>query len=401
NPDFDAAPDDDLFQFTRDDQSGALVTVVPLTGPDGRRVGLELATPSAREQAYLALGMRRFAIVSSLLLVVAGLMAVVAGRMWIGRPLDALSAQTLALARGEFVHSELTQDDEIGELGRALDQTADQLAAARAALEHETRERIHTLERLRHADRLATVGTLAAGVAHELGTPLHVIAGRAQRIARGADGISDAKIIVEQCEHVQEIVRGLLDFARPRERERVEVVLPQLLTRTVSMIEPLLRRHAARVEIVVEAEPGPMRAAPGQLQQVFINLLVNAAQAMNAEKGDEGGEVRVTIIGCQDPPDDARDLDSKAPCFTRVRVDDEGPGIDPKTLEQIYDPFFTTKEPGEGTGLGLSIAYGIIHDHGGWIVARNREEGGASFEIWLPEYDPEAPPSEPQKEEQT
>lgn len=384
-----ASPDErlnselDLFQTIRDD---ALQTVVPLYGPDDQRIALELTTPLKGGREYLAKSMHRFGLVAGLLVLATSVIGSAAGGWIVGRPIGVLVRQTRSLAAGNFVRSELRESDEIGELGRALDRTSDRLAAAREQLEHETRQRIAALEKLRQADRAATIGTLAAGVAHELGTPLHVIAGRAQRIARTNDMVriaSEAAIIVEQCQVVQDIVRGLLDFARPPARERSELELEQVLRRTITIIQPLLRTSKAIVSLELSNETREARVLgnAGQLQQLFTNLIVNAAQAMS-----EGGEIRVRIDHGQRKSSTSLDDDPQR-SYAVVSIADQGAGMDAETLAHIYDPFFTTKAPGEGTGLGLSIAYGIVRDHGGWVEVNSELGRGSEFLVGLPEVE--------------
>jgi signal transduction histidine kinase len=383
SPDERLNSEEDLFQSIRDD---ALQTVVPLYGPDNQRIALELTTPLKGGREYLAKSMHRFGLVAGLLVFATSVIGSAAGGWIVGRPIGMLVRQTRSLAAGNFVRSELRESDEIGELGRALDRTSDRLAAAREQLEHETRQRIAALEKLRQADRAATIGTLAAGVAHELGTPLHVIAGRAQRIARSNDMAriaSETAIIVEQCQVVHDIVRGLLDFARPPARERSELALEQVLRRTITIVQPLLRRNKATVSLELSSEAREARVLgnAGQLQQLFTNLLVNAAQAMS-----EGGEIRVRIDhGQLDSNHDPEDGLQRS--YAVVRVADQGAGMDAETLAHIYDPFFTTKAPGEGTGLGLSIAYGIVRDHGGWVEVNSEPGRGSEFLVGLPEVE--------------
>ena len=383
SPDLRLNSEVDLFQSIRDD---ALQTVVPLYGPGDQRIALELTTPLKGGREYLAKSMHRFGFVAGLLVLATSVIGSAAGGWIVGRPIGMLVRQTRSLAAGNFVRSELRESDEIGELGRALDRTSDRLAAAREQLEHETRQHIAALEKLRQADRAATIGTLAAGVAHELGTPLHVIAGRAQRITRSNDSAwdsariaSEAAIIVEQCQVVQDIVRGLLDFARPPARERSELELELVLRRTVTIVQPLLRRNKATVsfEHADEGRDARVLGNAGQLQQLFTNLLVNAAQAMS-----EGGEIRVRIEhGLRNSSHDPERS------YAVVRVADQGAGMDAETLAHIYDPFFTTKAPGEGTGLGLSIAYGIVRDHGGWVEVKSEPGRGSEFLVGLPEVE--------------
>jgi signal transduction histidine kinase len=145
------------------------------------------------------------------------------------------------------------------------------------------------------------------------------------------------------------------------------------------MVQPLLRRSKSTVVFERAGEPGNARVLgnAGQLQQLFSNLLVNAAQAMA-----EGGEIRVRIETGQRNP--SFDPDRS---YAVVRVADQGAGMDAETLEHIYDPFFTTKRPGEGTGLGLSIAQGIVRDHGGWVEVDSKPGRGSEFLVGLPELE--------------
>ncbi len=240
-------------------------------------------------------------------------------------------------------------------------------AQNRAEREAEAREA--TLEQLRHAQRLGTIGKLASGVAHELGTPLNVIAGRAKMIARGESegplASKDAKIIGEQAERMTAIIRQLLDFARSGAPSRERVDVAALGRRTIALLEQMAEKRS--VTLVLEGSDLEVYASgdPRQLEQVMSNLVLNAIQAQV-----EGGEVRVEVSN-----DDAG---------VRVAVSDRGPGVPEALRERIFEPFYTTKDVGEGTGLGLSVAWGIANDHGGRIEVSDRPGGGARFTLTLP-----------------
>lgn len=360
-----------------------LRTYIRLDGPAGERLALEVSTSLRGEEAYLQQGLRDFGLVALVLLAVSAMVSSWFGRRFVGRRIDRLVEQAYRIGRGEFVRVDVRARDELGELARALNDMSDALAAARVALDEETRARVAATEHLRRSERLATVGTLAAGLAHELGTPLHVIAGRARMIADDVSAVDehhhDAKVVVEQAARVQRIIEQLLDFARPRHAERRPVDLAQILRGDIDLLTPLLLRRGVRAELVADEAPPPIvRADPDQLRQVFTNLLMNATQAMS-----RGGLIQVRLEHRRSAPEGLRHAAHGR--YTRITIADEGTGISAEHLPRLFDPFFTTKEVGEGTGLGLAVAYGIINDHGGWITAESQEGAGATFSVWLPE----------------
>ena len=275
-------------------------------------------------------------------------------------------------AQGSLDHRiEVASRDEIGELARAFNRMAESLARNRRELEEQVRER--TREFLRAA-KLADLGTLAAGVAHEVNTPLASIASAAEglerRLRAGEDGREESldylRVISREAYRAHDITARLLALARndpgPVRPLRIEACVAD----AVEVV-----RHAAerrRVGIETAAEPGlPEVAANGpELEQVFLNLLKNAVDA-----SPDGGTVR---IACR----------LGEPGEVRVEVTDQGPGIAAEHLPQLFDPFFTTKAPGEGTGLGLSLAHRIVESHGGRIEAGDAPGGGARFAVTLP-----------------
>ncbi|HRI07619.1 MAG TPA: ATP-binding protein, partial [Nannocystaceae bacterium] len=357
-----------------------LRTYLRIDGPDGERHALAISTSLRGEEAHLSQGLRDFGVIALALLAVATLLAGWLGRQLVGRRIDRLVELTQRVGRGDFVHVESRELDEIGELGRALNEMADTLASARVALEEETRARIAATEHLRRSERLATVGTLAAGLAHELGTPLHVVAGRARMIAEAPEAdrelAADARVIVEQAARLQRIIEQLLDFARPRRAERRHVLLGDVLRADLDLLAPILQRRQVKADLSA-ASPGGARvfADPDQLRQVFTNILMNAAHAMPG-----GGKITVRIDADLPPPVGLEGAER----FARVQIHDQGVGIAPADLDRIFDPFFTTKRVGEGTGLGLAVAHGIISDHGGVIAVDSRPGEGSTFTVWLP-----------------
>ena len=268
-------------------------------------------------------------------------------------------------------------------LAGELNGVANSLDAAAREVAAESTARILALAQLRHADRLTTVGKLASGLAHELGTPLNVIAGRASMIAsrelEDASEIQDsARIIGEQAERMTHIVRKLLDFARRQPPEKRRVELASLARTSVEMLEPLAKRRGVELSIDVAAPGVLLLADPGQLQQVLTNVVVNAIQA-----SPSGSSVSIHLRE-QDVVADSK-TGRRAGSHAVLEVIDRGEGIPEESMDSIFDPFFTTKPVGEGTGLGLSVAYAIVEEHSGFIEVESTRNQGSCFRIWLPQ----------------
>jgi signal transduction histidine kinase len=261
------------------------------------------------------------------------------------------------------------------------------LKEARTRAEAEAEKRLAALEQLRHADRLRTVGTLASGIAHELGTPLNVIAMRAKMIATGevpaAEAPESARIIMSQTDRVTKIVRQLLDFARRRVPKRTRTDLSELAERTKLLLAPLAKK--AQVEIGVTAATTVALELDGaQVEQALTNLVINGIHAM-PKGGTLSIDVRQETASSPAP-------DAPAERCAVIEVRDTGVGISEENLDRIFEPFFTTKAVGEGTGLGLSVTHGIVEDHGGWMRAESTVGKGTRFTVYLPAHAPDRTP---------
>jgi two-component system NtrC family sensor kinase len=303
------------------------------------------------------------------------------GFVLIGRPLRGLTDLAKRIGAGDLESSlHVRQRDEIGELASEMNQMCVQLREASARLQEETAARIGTLEQLRHVDRLRTVGTLASGIAHELGTPLNVVSGRAKMIVTGEvrdhEVTDSARIIVDQVERITRIIRQLLDFARRRTPDRGQQLLNPVAEQTLGLLRPM----AAKTQVDLILEPSPPVDAnvdAGLIQQALTNLVLNGIQAM-----PRGGTLRVKVSSERLAP--PREIGGVAGQYARMNVCDEGVGISPDAVSRVFEPFFTTKGVGEGTGLGLSVAYGIARDHGGWIAVKTEPGRGSCFALFLP-----------------
>jgi two-component system, NtrC family, sensor kinase len=230
-------------------------------------------------------------------------------------------------------------------------------------------DRAELEQRLVQADKLSSIGLLAAGVAHEVNTPLAVISTYAQMLAKQVANDQQKSQMLEkiakQTFRASEIVNSLLNFSRTSTTPFAEVDLNRVVQETASLLEHQLRKVGIQVKMDLDPALPPVDGNTGKLQQVFLNLFLNARDAMEA-----GGTLEVRTWSGEGG--------------AKVEVADSGPGIPPELVHRIYDPFFTTKASRKGTGLGLSVTYGIVQEHGGSIEVSNRRTGGAAFLLELP-----------------
>jgi len=245
------------------------------------------------------------------------------------------------------------------------------LDALRRHVERERHQRRLAVEQLRHAERLNVIGTLAAGVAHELGTPLNVISGAAELIDECPDPAAreHAALILRQTEKITAIIRHLLDFGRRSGSPAADLELDRAVGRSVELLAATARKRGIQVVFDGGAAGQRVRASSRELEQVVSNLMLNGIQAMV-----RGGSLRVAT-GVERRGDVS---------YGTISVADEGGGIAEDHLPRIFDPFFTTKGVGEGTGLGLSVSYGIVSDWGGRIEVTSRPGQGATFVVLIP-----------------
>jgi signal transduction histidine kinase len=361
-------------------EGDATYTYVPIAGP--RPAAVELKQSLAAERQYVRDAVLQTVALTLLLGVACALLMAGLGYALIGKPMRLLVDKARRVGRGDLSGDlHLPQHDEISELAEEMNAMCARLSAAQERATAEAEARVRALEQLRHADRLMTVGKLAAGLAHELGTPLNVITGRSQIIcdARPADGElipSSARVIADQAGRMADILRQLLDFARRRPAQKAPTKLRGLVQQSVELLQAMARKRGVSLEMAAGPEP-TVAVDPAQLQQAVANLIVNAVDAM-----PDGGPVTVSVAHeVARAPADAGGEDTAC---ARIDVTDAGEGIQPEALPHIFEPFFTTKEIGEGTGLGLSVTYGIVKEHRGWIEVQSEPGRGSRFSIFLP-----------------
>jgi signal transduction histidine kinase len=324
-----------------------------------------------RERIVVALGAAL-----GLLAVLASIVAVVVRRS-IARPLRTLTRQVEAIGQGHFTQRlPTTRRDEIGRLAHEFDRMCLRLEAASRTLEAENEAKLRLERDLRQSEQLATLGKLASRLAHEIGTPLNVIQGRAEQLLRREHlperDRAFLEVIVSQIDRISGFITQLLAQARRSEPHLRVVHLHDIVRRVWEAVSD--RGAAANVEVRLELAEGlpPVMGDPEQLQQVLLNLSVNALQAV----GPAGRVVlrtRCQPVGLRDPSG-----------YIEVEVADTGAGIPAHDLPHIFEPFFTTKGVTGGTGLGLTISREIVRSHHGEIRVESRLGQETRFIVSLP-----------------
>jgi signal transduction histidine kinase len=342
-------------------------TYVPLELPDSNTGLIELSETAPVER-HFAQNVATDAVSTALALAtLSAIIAFVMGQWLVGGPVRALAEKARRTGRGDFKQPlVLRQKDEFAALAGELNAMAEQL--------------VSTLQQLRHADRLMTVGQLASGIAHELGTPLNVISARATMLARGEASSDEtkeyARVIVDAAGRMTKIIRQLLQFARRKGPQRAPASVAAVVREAMDLLRPLAKKRAVDLRVTSDDE-ATAEVELDQIQQVVTNLVMNGIQAI-----PDGGTVDVEITTERStPPADVGGGACECVC---LRVKDNGSGIAPDDLSRVFEPFFTTKDVGEGTGLGLAVTYGIVRDHGGWITVESPLREGTTFTVFLP-----------------
>jgi len=361
-----------------------LVSLVPLSVPGNRPGALELSESLWKQDARAATAVRRLSVLLAGLLVASALTIFFLGVKLVGKPLARILAKVRRVGEGELSGPlELGGAGELNDVARGLNEMCEQLTEAQGRVAAETNAKIQALDQLRHADRLRTVGRLASGIAHELGTPLNVVSGRAALISSGKLDLDQAResaeIIRSQAERIARIIRQLLDYARRRPSRKGSMDVGRVVASACELIAPAAKKEGVTLSWTADGDERKLaRGNEAEIQQVISNLLVNAMQSIPS-----GGAVTVEVGRVHATP--PRSEGGAAGPHVRVAVSDEGAGIAAEDLPRIFEPFFTTKDVGIGTGLGLSIVYGILRDHAGWIEVESDPGAGSRFVFYLPE----------------
>ncbi|MDZ7363297.1 MAG: ATP-binding protein [candidate division KSB1 bacterium] len=282
-------------------------------------------------------------------------------------PLNQIITATKHVATGDLNYAiRLDKGDEIGELAKSFNDMTRQLA--------------ETQRQLYQSEKLASIGRLAAGVAHEINNPLTGVLTYSSYLLKRANGQpeikDDLEVIVRETKRCREIIKGLLDFARPTPPEKRPSDINEVIKRSVRILQNQLTRHHIKLEQKLDPDLPPVNIDVDQMQQVFVNLILNAKDAM-AEKG---GTLTLTTsrahLGEPGKPLAVND-------GIQIQVHDTGCGIPPENLPKIFEPFFSTKGQ-KGNGLGLAIVWGIVEKHNGKITVESEVGKGTRFRIVLP-----------------
>ena len=299
-------------------------------------------------------------------------------RKWVTRPISRLTDGINQLSKGNLDHQiELRRTDELSELARAFNQMAVDLRSARERVLREAETRLELERSLRRSEKLATIGQLASELAHEIGTPLNIIHGRAEFIQRRLKGKEEIQqyldIILSQTERITRIIQQLLGVVRRKKPERRALNIRSVLEGTMDLLDHQSQKQGVTVVKDMRDNLPYVVGDPDQLQQAFLNLILNAVQSM-----PEGGRLSLSAAlrkisrgGLEENQE-----------YMEVGVEDTGIGMEKEVIEQIFNPFFTTKDT--GTGLGLMVTQGIIQSHGGWIEVKSEKGKGSLFKVYFP-----------------
>ncbi len=371
----------------RFDRQPATGFIVPLHDRRGNLVG---AAQVLQLESYIehdAETMRTFMLTLTLAVAVATVLVVLlATRFIIVRPVGELVRSFRAVdERGIPERVPVRGRDELGWLSLEFNRMCEALEKAKRSLMAEQEHRRTVEGRLQRAERLASLGRLAAGLAHEIGTPLNVISGRAESLQRSYAGQDPAErhlgIIIAQIDRIVRIVRDMMDFARPKPARRARLDLGASVTAVLELLDRKLSDAGVTLETHLDPELPEVSADADQMQQLILNLAMNGIDAMS-----EGGRLRVDLRRVEGTPPGGTD---GAVACVRLDVTDTGTGIAPEDLDRVFDPFYTTKDAGRGTGLGLSVAHSIVEEHGGWFDVESKVGEGTRFSVLIPVALPE------------
>jgi signal transduction histidine kinase len=341
---------------------------------------LEVAFVASRLEADLLHENRRSVLSGTILILLLGLVVWFALQRLVFRPVADLTQGLERVAAGEAGATvPIRREDELGRVAEAFNRMTARLEESRRQVESESDRSLDLMRRLRQTENLAVAGKLCSSMAHEVGTPLNIIAGRAELMLRALPEDSplreDLGVVISQIDRISKMIRTALDPFHRREAQQTATQLTALTEGLRPLIQHFARTHGVKLAIAIPAGLPPVLVDSGHLQQVLINLLTNAIEATPA-----GGHVEVSAAG---QPENGHS-------GVVVAVRDTGAGIPPDVLPRIFDPFFSTKPAHAGTGLGLSICRDLIRSNGSDIKVASTPGHGTTFTVWLPEAGPDA-----------
>jgi two-component system, NtrC family, sensor kinase len=316
----------------------------------------------------------------SILLVVIVVTTAIAMQRQVLRPLARLTEAIERLGRGPSSASlPVTRRDELGRVAESFNAMAQRLDGAQQKLLEETERAVGLERELRRTATLAVAGRLASALAHEVGTPLNIVSGRAEvvlkSLAESQPQRKDLQIIIAQIDRICRIIGSVLDVVRTHKPELRPTAVAEVIEELLPLLHHTARQKGVELTAASDADVPTVLADSAQLQQVLINLVLNGVEATPTD-----GRVDVTV--------QARKHQGRPGVAIAVR--DTGSGIAPEHLSRLFEPFFTTKPRGQGTGLGLPICRDIVQGHGGDIAVESSVGTGTTMTVWLPESSAEA-----------
>ena len=369
-------------QFEKYKKTPVFLYTFPLKDQKGKNFG---GVTILQHTSFMEEDIRRaqWTIFTVILVLIGGTLALVIflTRKWITQPISRLMVGINDLAKGNLnTRIDLKSGDELSDLARAFDQMAVDLKKAQERIIQEAETKLELERSLRQSEKLATVGQLASGLAHEIGTPLNIIGGRAELIKRRLEDKKGAQknldIIVQQTERITKIIQQLLGFVRKKKPEQKTLRISTLLETTLVFLEHQIQKQEVRVVREISDDLPPVIGDPDQLQQVFLNLILNAIQSM-----PEGGILYLSVSSKWIAKEG---IENGQRQYVVVSFTDTGIGMEKEVVKNIFNPFFTTKDT--GTGLGLMVSQGIVLDHEGWIDVESELGKGSMFKIYLPTF---------------
>lgn len=322
--------------------------------------------------------------IAVLVITISGL-GLLLGIVYVRRPLTAITRGMQVVQKGDLsARLSAQRSEELDELVSEFNIMVAALRDARERFAKEAEARQSLEEGLRRVDKLATVGQLSAGLAHEIGSPLQILNGRARALLSRAHSSEEvrrnAEILVAESERIAGIVEQLMRFARRMPVKLREIDLRPTAEAVVNLLELVVRRQGITLELYCEEELPRILADPNQIQQVLLNLFGNAVRAT-----PPGGRVTLRVRASNMAI--TGDGETKIPAV-RMTVEDSGVGMSPETLAKVFEPFFTTTAEDGGTGLGLAVVKGIVTEHGGTVSAESTRGEGSRFTVELPVQGP-------------
>ena len=372
-----------VFAFYPPQESTHAVLALPLMDDKGTLLGgLLVVRPLADMRRALRELQKGIVLTVFLFVLTTTVLGLLAGRIYINRPLSRMATAMKQVRAGNLQSTvPIDRRDEMGAVAAEFNTMVAELRETRQRLEQESESRRRLQHALQEADKLITIGQLSAGLAHEIGSPLQVLRGRARTLltrAHDADEVQrNAEIIITQTDRITRIVEQLLRFTRRRSATLTRNDVGSAIRNVVELMQYEAQRRGVSLSLHTPKNPPTLWVDTDEIQQIVLNLIANALAAT-----PRGGQVTVQVEESRLAPRNGGQ-ESRA---VRLVVADTGRGISPDVRARLFEPFFTTRAAEGGTGLGLAVVKALVTDHGGTITVESTPGAGSEFAVILPVY---------------